>query len=59
MKEQDTYVVRKMFSKDDPHGFLSIIVESADQKNYGAQHFVEASKSDHGHQLKVKIVAAI
>ena len=59
MKERDAYFMRQMMAEEDPHRFLSIIVDGADQKNYGIPHFVEASKSDRGHQLKVKIVAAM
>ena len=59
MAERDAYAMRQILAEDDPHRFLSIIVDGADQKNYGIPHFVEASKSDRGHQLKVKIIAAM
>lgn len=49
MNERDAYAVRKGLTEDDTHKVLSMIVDGANQKNYGIPYFVEASKSDRGH----------
>ena len=50
MKERDAYLMRQMIAEKDPHRFLSVIVDDADEKKFGIPNFVEALKSDCGNQ---------
>lgn len=57
--ERDAYEVRQSLAEENPGKYCSIILDGADQKNYGLPHFPNHTKSDVGHKLKVKVVGCL
>ena len=53
-EERRQYSHRKERTRKQPTKYMSIVVDGADQKAFGLPHFLENSKSDRGHKLKVK-----
>ena len=59
MRERESYQMRQSLAEEDPNKYMSIIIDGADQKNYGLPHFYLSTKSDVGHKLKVKVVGGL
>ena len=58
-EERAGYFRRQRLAQDDPHRHYSLIIDGAGQCKFGVPHFVEQSKSDKGHKIKVKLVAGL
>ena len=58
-RERSAYEGRQKLAEQNPQQYCSIIVDGADQKNYGLPHFAVSTKSDAGHKLKVKVVGVL
>lgn len=57
--EREGYKRRCELAIQNPRKYCSIILDGADQKNYGLPHFMNSTKSDKGHKLKVKCVGVL
>lgn len=57
--ERDGYEVRQSLAEENPSKYCSIILDGADQTNFGLPHFPTSTKSDKGHKLKCKIVGCL
>lgn len=58
-KERFAYEERQALAEQSPDRYCSIIIDGADQKNYGLPHFATNTKSDAGQKLKVKVVGVL
>lgn len=58
-QERNAYEARQALAEQNPGRYCSIIVDGADQKNYGLPHFARSTKSDSGHKIKIKVVGVL
>lgn len=54
--ERAAYFTGQTMASDDRHGHYSVIIDGAKQRKFRLPHFVQSSKDDKPHRIKVELM---
>ena len=57
--ERDEYTLKRTKAQSNPNHLLSLIIDGADQSAFGLPHFSQATKSEKGHSIKVRLIGTL